>query len=475
MNQHDIEPLLTAIREKMRQEQLPALAIAAFERQVRELARGQTGLIGDHQLQSLSEVRRLEALPESPDSSALTMSQCVLIKLNGGLGTSMGLNQAKSLLPARSDQTFLDLIARQVLHQRQQHQVALPLILMNSFSTEQDSLARLAAYPDLATGQNGIPVSFRQHKVPRLAVDTLKPIDWPTDPAREWCPPGHGDLYTALVTTGLLDELLDRGLRYAFVSNADNLGARLEPRILALMHREQPAFLMEVTDRTVADRKGGHLARDLNGRLLLRESAQCPPDDQAAFRDIQRHRFFNTNNLWLNLEQLKARLDANHGLLDLPLIRNRKHVIPDDPATPAVYQLETAMGSAIECFDNAQVVAVPRQRFAPVKTTADLLVLWSDRYRVTPAGWVEPQTDTPLTLDLDPRHYASIDQFRDRFPTGAPSLIHAHTLSLHGDIRFESGVTIKGHVHLQNPSDTPRLITAGSVLQDIDEREQPQT
>jgi len=470
VNQHDIEPLLTAIREKMRQEQLPALAIAAFERQVRELARGQTGLIGDHQLQPLSELKRLEALPEAPDSSALAMSQCVLIKLNGGLGTSMGLNQAKSLLPARADQTFLDLIAQQVLHARQQHQVALPLVLMNSFSTEQDSLARLAAYPELAAGQNGIPLSFRQHKVPRLAVDTLAPVAWPQDRSREWCPPGHGDLYTALVTTGLLDELLDRGLRYAFVSNADNLGARLDPRILTLMHREQPAFLMEVTDRTLADRKGGHLARDLNGRLLLRESAQCPPEDQTAFQDIQRHRFFNTNNLWLNLEQLKARLDDNHGLLDLPLIRNRKHVIPDDPATPAVYQLETAMGAAIECFDNAEAIAVPRQRFAPVKTTADLLVLWSDRYRVTEAGWVEPQTDQTLALNLDPRYYASIDTFRTRFPEGAPSLLNATSLSLHGDIRFEANVTVRGEVHLQNDSETARVIEAGSVLEDIDER-----
>ncbi|MGY6631140.1 MAG: UTP--glucose-1-phosphate uridylyltransferase [Wenzhouxiangella sp.] len=471
MTPQELDPILATIRERMRHEQLPPLAIAAFERQVRQLARGQTGLIADSELAPLTDVPRLDDLADDPATAAQALKQCVVIKLNGGLGTSMGLNQAKSLLPARADQSFLALIAQQVLHARQQHQVALPLVLMNSFSTEQDSLAQLANYPDLAAGQNGIPLSFRQHKVPRLAVDTLAPVQWPQDRAREWCPPGHGDLYTALVTTGLLDKLLERGLRYAFVSNADNLGASLEPRILALMHREQAAFLMEVTDRTLADRKGGHLARDRDGRLILRESAQCPPDDQGAFQDIHRHRFFNTNNLWLNLEQLKQRLDNNHGLLDLPLIRNRKHVVPEEPTTPAVYQLETAMGAAIECFDNAQVVAVPRQRFAPVKTTADLLVLWSDRYRVDHSGRVLPTTDTPIRVELDPHHYGPIDAFRQRFPHGAPSLINATALSLHGDIRFEANVTLRGEVHLRNDGKAPRVIEAGSVLEAIDERQ----
>src|SRR5438105_1204399 len=81
----------------------------------------------------------------------------------------------------------------------------------------------------------------------------------------EWCPPGHGDIYTALVTSGMLDALLDAGYEHAFVSNSDNLGAVLDPRILAWFAAERIPFLMEVADRTEADRKGGHIAQRPGG------------------------------------------------------------------------------------------------------------------------------------------------------------------------------------------------------------------
>ena len=146
-----------------------------------------------------------------------------------------------------------------------------------------------------------MPADFVQHKEPKLLVDDLTPVEWPDDPAQEWCPPGHGDLYTALLTSGMLDALLDGGYRWAFISNSDNLAAVLEPRVLAWIAREEIPFVMEVTDRTEADRKGGHIAKRPEGGYLLRETAQTPEEDLDALQDISRHRYVNTNNLWVDL------------------------------------------------------------------------------------------------------------------------------------------------------------------------------
>ncbi len=458
----------SAVARRMQAAGLPALAIRTFEHYFKQLACGQTGLLAEAEISPASDVPRLEDLPADSEFSP-ALAQTVVIKLNGGLGTSMGLNQAKSLLPARAGTSFLELIARQVLHLREATGHALPLILMNSFNTEADSLALLAKLPELAAGQGEVPLSFLQHRVPRLLEGSLQPVSWPQAPEREWCPPGHGDLYTAMLTTGLLDKLLSKGLRWAFVSNADNLGASLDPAILDLMARESIPFLMEVTRRTAADRKGGHVALDGNGQLILRESAQCPGEDQDSFQNIERHRYFNTNNLWLDLQALKDLMTARDGILGLPLIKNRKHVVPDDPSTPAVIQAETAMGAAISAFEGARILEVPRRRFAPVKTTSDLLVLWSDRYQVDKAGLVQPTTTSPLSVDLDEAHFGSINSFRTRFPSGAPSLVNALELSVRGDILFEGDVVIRGRVHLRNSGEAQRTISAGTEVDGIDE------
>jgi UTP--glucose-1-phosphate uridylyltransferase len=202
---------------------------------------------------------------------------------------------------------------------------------MNSFATREPSLAALDAHEGL---DQAVPRDFLQSKVPKLLADDLTPVSWDADPALEWAPPGHGDLYASLVTSGMLDALREAGLRYAFVSNADNLGATLDPALLDFFAASGAPFLMEVADRTPADRKGGHLAVRRGGGLALREIAQTPEDDVAAFQDVARHRYFNTNSLWIDLDALRDALRAGGGALDLPLIVNRKTVDPKDPARP---------------------------------------------------------------------------------------------------------------------------------------------
>jgi UTP--glucose-1-phosphate uridylyltransferase len=281
----------------------------------------------------------------------------------------------------------------------------------------------------------------------------------------EWAPPGHGDLYTALVTSGLLEQMLERGYRYAFVSNSDNLGAVLHPRILAWFAGSGAPFLMEVADRTPSDRKGGHLARRrADGALVLREIAQTPDEDVEAFQDVARHRYFNTNTLWVDLRALADVLERSGGVVDLPMIVNRKTVDPGDKQSTPVIQLETAMGAAIGVFEGAAALRVPRSRFVPVKTTDDLLSLRSDAYVIGDgmAVGLAPERDgTPPLVALDPDHYKLVSDFEPRFPGGAPSLVGCDALTVRGDVTFGRDVVVRGEVVVEGVERVPD----GAVLE----------
>jgi UTP--glucose-1-phosphate uridylyltransferase len=436
-------------REKMQFAGLSEAAIAAFERAFKLLASKESGLIPESSIDPVEQLPNYEEISSGPGDGGL-LAKAVMLKLNGGLGTGMGLEKAKSLLVVRNGETFLDLIVRQVLAARKQTGAHLRFLLMNSFSTSEDTRAHLARYPELgAPGE----LELMQNKVPKIALDTLMPAEWPADPELEWCPPGHGDLYPAILGSGMLDRLLKEGYLYLFVSNSDNLGATMDPALLNWFAGSEMPFLMEVTTRTAADRKGGHLAkRASDGQLLLRESAQCSEQDMDAFQDISRHRYFNTNNLWLRLDHLAEGLRRNGGLLPLPVITNQKTIDPRNKKSPAVYQLETAMGAAIECFSGAGAVVVPRTRFAPVKTTSDLLALRSDAYVITEDGramLAPARNGIPPEIDLDGDHFKLVDQLEAALAGGVPSLLHCRRLTVRGPVRFASSDRFEGDVVME--------------------------
>jgi UTP--glucose-1-phosphate uridylyltransferase len=440
---------VSAALDKMRAEGLPEEAIESFAYYEERLREGDRGTLPESELEPLSELPDLSELPES-DGQAL--DQAVVLKLNGGLGTSMGMTRAKSLLEVKDGLTFLDVIVRQVLHLNERHGVRVPLLLMNSFATHDDTVAALERYPELPVHH------FMQGKVPKLLEDGYEPVGWPDDPSLEWAPPGHGDVYTSLATSGMLDRLLERGYRYLFMSNSDNLGAVLEPRILDWFAREELPFLSESTDRLESDRKGGHLARRRSdGRLVLRETAQTPEKDMDAFEDVSRHRFFNANNIWVDLRAL-----ADHeGVLGLPMIVNRKPVDPSDRSSPRVVQLETAMGAAIGVFEGAAALRVPRDRFVPVKTTDQLLVVRSDAFELRDDWTVRPAGERIPMVSLDPDYYKLMSDFEPRFPHGPPSLVQCSRLTVEGDVHFGRDVVVRGEVTVRGP----RTIPDGAVLE----------
>jgi UTP--glucose-1-phosphate uridylyltransferase len=452
--------VLDAHRQRMLDAGLSEVAILGHLRALRFVIEEGDTMIPEASIEPVSSLPFLSGLEKYADAGREVLERTAVIKLNGGLGTGMGLSGAKSLLAVRSGETFLDLIAAQALALRRRTGTAIPIVLMNSARTRQDSLAVLAKYPELV---GPVPLDFLQHKVPRVDLETGAPVEWPDAPHLEWCPPGHGDLYAALQSSGMLDCLRDQGIRYAFVSNADNLGGVLDPSILGWLADEGLPFVMEVARRTVADKKGGHLAVR-QGRLTLRESAQCPESDRHFFQDIKRHHFFNTNNLWLDLEAL-ARVSVEG--FDLPVIQNEKAVDPNTSDGPRCLQLESAMGSAVACFDGAKAICVPRDRFCPVKSTNDLLVIGSDAYQKTGEGRIQavnPEAELSREVVLDPRFYGLLDDFRFRFPSGAPSLRECRRLEVVGDFRFGKGVRLVGNVYLENNGEEAEFIPDGARI-----------
>ena len=457
---------LAASLEKMRREEIPDVAMQTFADHYRRLAEGERGMLAEADIAPVDELPAAEDLPADDEDAAQALERAVVIRLNGGLGTSMGMTRTKSLIEAKDGLSFLDIAARQVLGLRERYGARLPLVLMDSFRTRDDTLAALERYPELPVD---VPLDFVQGKVPKIRSDDLQPVSWETDPALEWAPPGHGDLYTSLVSTGMLEALLERGYEHAFVSNVDNVGSVLEPRILGWFARQGIPFLMEVTERTAADRKGGHLARlREGGGLVLREIAQTPDEDLDPFQDVTRHRFFNTNTLWIDLPQLSETLGRRNGVLGLPLIVNRKTVDPSDPSSPEVFQLESAMGAAIDVFEGAAAVRVPRRRFAPVKTTNDLLALRSDAYVLTDDARVELASERgehPPLVDLDPDHFRLLRDFEARFPSGPPSLARCERLAVSGDVMFGAGVVVRGSVSVDHAGEGQLRIEDGALLE----------
>lgn len=449
---------------KMRAAGVMEAAIGAFRHNYEALCREETGLISESAIRPAEGLALFE--PDEAGFDPALLARTVVIKLNGGLGTSMGLQKVKSVLEVRPGVNFLDLIVRQVRSLREASGAKVRLLLMNSFSTSADTLDYLRKHDDGGFAE-AAEVELMQNQVPKIDEATLAPVEWPANPSHEWCPPGHGDLYPALIGSGWLDRLLAAGVKYAFVSNSDNLGAVLEPGLLKYFADSDAPFLMEVTRRTPADRKGGHLAvRAEDGRLLLREVAQCPDGDLDAFQDIERHRYFNTNSIWLRLDLLKERLAESGGVLPLPMIRNRKTVDPRDKNSTPVIQLEVAMGAAIECFEGSRAIEVPRSRFAPVKSSADLFALRSDAYAILDDGRVElvaARRGQPPVVKLDDS-YKLVDAIES---LGVPSLAACDEVKVEGPLRFADGVVLKGRVAFSSPAGDLRTVPAGTYVDGV--------
>ncbi len=449
---------LPAFIAKMKTAGLQPVVIDTFAWYYEKVLTGDSGLIFNKDIRPVEshEIADAAQFHSFINAGQNALPQAVMIVLNGGLGTSMGLTCAKSLLEARDGKSFLEIIVQQARIR------GIRLAFMNSFNTHDDTMATL----NLLHVKHS-PLCFLQNKFPKILQGDFSPATWPMHPDLEWNPPGHGDIYTALYTSGVLDQLLNEGVRYAFIANSDNLGATMDEALLGYFSEKRLQFMMEVSLRTPVDFKGGHLALHRDGRLILREAAQCPDDELDICRDIARYRYFNTNNIWVNLEYVKMLIEKQ-GSIRLPMILNPKTLNPRDDTSPAVYQIETAMGSAISLFEGAAAVVVPRSRFYPVKKCNELLAIRSDCFTYSDACGlvVNPKRRLdPIQIDLDPKYYGRIDEFGKRFPYGPPSLLNCESLTVRGDVFFGNQIALKGNVVIQNAGRMPVTVPDATVIE----------
>ncbi|GMI15440.1 hypothetical protein TrLO_g6587 [Triparma laevis f. longispina] len=443
------------IRAKMTAGGCSPSAISAFEATFNSLSSGATGQIPESTIGPSPDLMHYDDIEAKADVELL--SETVVLKLNGGLGTGMGLDKAKSLLKVKGEDTFLDLAAKQIMDMKTKYG-DVKFMLMNSFSTSKDTMDYLEKrYPSLVDG-----LEMMQNKVPKLDATTFEPATCPTNPDNEWCPPGHGDLYAALVGSGALDSLLSKGIKYMSVSNSDNLGATMDLSLLSHFAATDAPFMMECCVRTENDKKGGHLAsRNSDSQLILRESAMCAEEDEKEFQNIDKYKYFNTNNLWIRLDKLKEIVSKFGGFIPLPMIKNKKTVDPKDDQSQKVIQLETAMGAAIEVFRGATAIVVPRTRFAPVKKCDDLLLLRSDAYIITddfrPVLNPECGGSAPI-ISLDKKKYKLVGQLEACLRGGLPSLVKCSRLTITGEVWMTRKCVFSGDVSFNNMSDEPKLL-----------------
>lgn len=375
--------------------------------------------------------------PVSPEETRALLSELAVCRLNGGLGTSMGCVGPKSAIEVKNGQSFLDLIVTQIQSLNDKYDVRVPLLLMNSFNTDTDTGKIIKKY-------NGrLPIiTFLQNQFPRLRKDSLLPLSVDRFDLQSFYPPGHGDFYQSIYRTGVLDSLLDQGKKFMFVANADNLGAAVDLKILQLLKTKSVPFIMEVTSKTRADVKGGTLIKTGNHSLRLLEIAQVPREYRETFKSVKKFKIFNTNNIWIDLRELKKRLEDDS--LHLDVIVNQKTV----EGLPVI-QLETALGSGINNFEGSLAVQVPRTRFVPIKKTDDLLLVQSNLFLFKDGILVKnPNRQFEgLPLIRLGECFQSVEEYQERIQS-IPDILELDLLTVVGNVYFGDDMTLRGNVIL---------------------------
>ncbi|NLE02512.1 MAG: UTP--glucose-1-phosphate uridylyltransferase, partial [Fibrobacter sp.] len=115
--------ILASFIQKMEHFDLPQSAKDTFIHYFNQLQSGITGLVAESEISSIpqNEILKSNSLPKFVDEDNSVLKKTVIIKLNGGLGTTMGLQGPKSLIPVKNDLNFLDITALQIRRINQQY------------------------------------------------------------------------------------------------------------------------------------------------------------------------------------------------------------------------------------------------------------------------------------------------------------------------------------------------------------------
>ena len=439
-----MEDKTLAFRQKMDGIGYDGRIISLFLKYYEKLRSGDRGVIYESEIFPV-EYGSVEKFSQIEKSAKQTVKTAV-IKLNGGLGTSMGMNFPKSFVQVRENKRFIDIALMQQQFFEKETGEKYPLIFMNSLSTKEMTDEFVSQNPQIL--YESVNPCFVQHSFPKVLKDDFSPAGYPADISMEFNPAGHGDVYMSLCVSGILDELVKNGFRFAFISNIDNTGAVFDVSIANYMAKNNISFLMEVCRRGEMDKKGGHIAKTRDGHYILRERAQASPDEIPEFENIEKYSYFNTNSIWVDLLKLSG-LFKKAGIIELPFIANEKTLNPNDKATPKVYQVEQAMGAAISLFDGAKLLEIEKKRFFPVKTTNDLFLLRSDRFCIENAILKSfDDNESECAVVLDSGFYGNLKDFEKRVKNGVPSLRNCKKLTVKNDVFFDENMKFEGEAEL---------------------------
>ncbi|KAF3907694.1 hypothetical protein AA313_de0207492 [Arthrobotrys entomopaga] len=433
---------------------------ALFRRYLQDKAKGTTlewDLIAPPKPEQVIDYGTLK---ESNNTDLL--NKLAVLKLNGGLGTSMGCVGPKSVIEVRDGMSFLDLSVRQIEYLNHTHKVNVPFVLMNSFNTDDDTQSIIKKYE----GHNIEILTFNQSRFPRIHKDSSLPVPKEFNSSIEnWYPPGHGDVFESLNNSGTLDQLLDQGIEWLFLSNVDNLGAVVDLNILQHLNDTGAEYIMELTDKTKADVKGGTII-DYEGNVRLLEIAQVPKEHEQDFKSIKKFKYFNTNNIWLSLKAIKRVVENNE--LELEIIPNHKTIsVGKGESDLSVVQLETAVGAAIRHFKGSHGVNVPRRRFLPVKTCSDLMLVKSDLYSLKHGQLtIDSSRFGPAPLIKLGTHFKKVSDFQKRIPS-IPRMLELDHLTIIGAVNLGRKVTLKGTVIIVASEGSTIDIPPGSILENV--------
>eukprot|EP01114_Cavostelium_apophysatum_P000375 TRINITY_DN1034_c0_g1_i2.p1 TRINITY_DN1034_c0_g1~~TRINITY_DN1034_c0_g1_i2.p1 ORF type:complete len:384 (-),score=100.13 TRINITY_DN1034_c0_g1_i2:54-1205(-) len=370
----------------------------------------------------------------------------------------MGCKGPKSVLPVLTNNghsaSFLDCKVQQIESLNIEYGVDVPLVLMNSFMTNDDSKKIAQKY----SGRKLPIYTCLQQKFPLMYRDTLSPVPKSSSDFDNWYPPGSGDVFATLRRSGLLDKFMAEGKEFIFVNNVENLSGTVDFKILNSLANSPHDFLLEVTDRISTDTTGGLPILYMDNKLHILEIAQIPPTEIGKF-GVTNFKFWNTNNIWVKMPTLAKKL--NEGSLDIDFTVKYRTV-----GGRSVLQVETPASMAIHSFQNTKMMLVPRSRFRSIKTTSQLLQVQSDIYEVHNGALVMNSKRVPATEPLVKlgEEFRKLDDYNKRFKT-IPKLLELDHLTVSGDVTFGANVTLKGTVIIVADTGSRIDIPDGTTLE----------
>jgi UTP--glucose-1-phosphate uridylyltransferase len=390
--------------------------------------------------------------PDKPKMKQL-LEQTVVILMNGGV-SKMDFKTPRSALTVEKNgitQTLLDCRLAQINALNVEFGVDLPIILMNSFLTNTETNHNLQKYQNLK-----IKI-LHQGMYPLMYKTNLSPIPQSkNDP--NWSPPGSAEIFVLLKTTGLLDELLKEGKKFAFLSDVENLGATIDPKLLYHVEQKQINLLLEVTPRTKSEGNfmGGVPVLFRKKQHIL-ELSQVPMHIRQTRFNFQDFKYLNTNNIWISLQTLaKIEKISMDWALHSKMQKGRE-----------VVYIDTPVSMAIQSFPNPTAITVPRQRYRQVHHTSHLLAVQSDLYVLENGNFKLnpkriPPTEPLLKLGDG---FKTLDDYQKRFSCGPPSLLEIDHLTVSGEVNFGSDVVLKGTVIIVADAGSRIDIPQGTTLE----------